>query len=94
MLLRLAPIPVIGSGDTTLAGPAPATEILNPNPSSPFLNSVGDQPRAGCKVVASGDYHDLGRLRNGSPGTRRGQQQHGNEKESEGWAAWSRFSTA
>lgn len=31
---------VIGAGDGTLPGPAPATEMINPNPSSPFLSSV------------------------------------------------------
>ncbi|MEK6301797.1 MAG: ScyD/ScyE family protein [Acidobacteriota bacterium] len=31
---------VIGGGDATLAGPVPATEIPNPNPSSQFLSSV------------------------------------------------------
>ncbi|HSE97969.1 MAG TPA: ScyD/ScyE family protein, partial [Blastocatellia bacterium] len=31
---------VIGNGDATLNGPVPATEIPNPNPSSPFLSSV------------------------------------------------------
>ena len=31
---------VIGAGDATLAGPVPATEMINPNPSSPFLSSV------------------------------------------------------
>lgn len=31
---------VIGAGDGTLPGPIPATEIPNPNPSSPFLSSV------------------------------------------------------
>jgi len=30
----------IGSGDGTLPGPLPATEMINPNPSSPFLSSV------------------------------------------------------
>jgi len=31
---------VIGAGDGTLPGPVPATEMINPNPSSPFLSSV------------------------------------------------------
>ena len=31
---------VIGAGDGTLSGPVPATEIPNPNPSSPFVSSV------------------------------------------------------
>ena len=31
---------VIGSGDGTINGPVPGTEIPNPNPSSPFLSSV------------------------------------------------------
>ena len=31
---------VIGGGDTVLAGAAPTTEILNPNPSSPLFSSV------------------------------------------------------
>ena len=31
---------VIGAGDGTLRGPLPATEMVNPNPSSPFLSSV------------------------------------------------------
>ena len=31
---------VIASGDETLNGPVPGTEIPNPNPSSPFLSSV------------------------------------------------------
>jgi hypothetical protein len=31
---------VIGAGDGTLPGPFPATEMINPNPSSPFLSSV------------------------------------------------------
>jgi hypothetical protein len=30
----------IGNGDATLNGPVPATEVPNPNPSSPFLSSV------------------------------------------------------
>jgi hypothetical protein len=30
----------IGAGDGTLPGPLPATEMANPNPSSPFLSSV------------------------------------------------------
>src|SRR5205085_1621239 len=30
----------IGSGDGTLAGPIPGTELPNPNPSSPILSSV------------------------------------------------------
>ena len=30
----------IGTGDATLPGPVPATEMPNPNPSSPFLSSV------------------------------------------------------
>ena len=30
----------IGGGDGTLPGPFPATEMINPNPSSPFLSSV------------------------------------------------------
>lgn len=31
---------VIGAGDGTLRGPVPATEMINPNPSSPFVSSV------------------------------------------------------
>jgi hypothetical protein len=31
---------VIGAGDGTLPGPVPATEMINPNPSSPFLSAV------------------------------------------------------
>lgn len=31
---------VIGAGDGTLSGPVPGTEMINPNPSSPFLSSV------------------------------------------------------
>jgi hypothetical protein len=31
---------VIGAGDGTLPGPLPATEMINPNPSSRFLSSV------------------------------------------------------
>lgn len=31
---------VIGAGDGTIRGPVPATEMPNPNPSSPFLSSV------------------------------------------------------
>ena len=31
---------VIGTGDGTLVGPVPGTDIPNPNPSSPFLSSV------------------------------------------------------
>lgn len=31
---------VIGAGDGTLPGPVPATEMINPNPSSRFLSSV------------------------------------------------------
>jgi len=31
---------VIGAGDGTLAGPVPATEMINPNPSSRFLSAV------------------------------------------------------
>lgn len=30
----------IGAGDGTLPGPLPATEMINPSPSSPFLSSV------------------------------------------------------
>ena len=31
---------VIGIGDTVLAGPAPRTQVVNPNPSSPIFSSV------------------------------------------------------